>query len=109
MASSDGRVRGQARPILRRAIWEDDTGRKWVTLVPEGRECDATIGVPLGPPDTSSLGLPEHLDIALNHQLVARGLITRRDITGKNKELFAALQATYKVDVVRLMGCFRND
>ena len=80
----------------------------WVTLVPLGREADAEIGVPIGPPDTSSLGLSERLDVALNNQLVRRGLITRDDLRGRDRELFAVLQAIFRVDISAIARLYRD-
>lgn len=109
MARSEQAARtqgGEGSPILVRAEYTDETGRQWITLVPAGQEENAAIGIPLGPPDTRILGLPEETDIRLNNQLFRRGLITKRDIRGQ--DLFAALQAVLRVDMVTLVNLYRE-
>ncbi len=88
---------------MRRAEYTDETGRQWATMLPDGAEDEAAeVGIPLGPPDTSDLGLPEDVAVRLHNQLFARGLLERKDLKGRTQELFAALQAAYRLDVVRL-------
>lgn len=85
------------QPTLIDADYEDDDGYWWRVRVPEGT-VDLSMGIPVGPPDLSSLGLPAHLQRTLHNQLHARGLLTRRDLRGRMIEVRAALQATYKTD-----------
>ena len=108
MGDGAGRSARQASALLSRVTWTDESGRMWATLVPHGREADAQMGVPLGPPDTTSLGLPEHLDVALNNELVRRGLLTRDNLRGRDREIFAALQAVFRVDVVKIVRLYQD-
>lgn len=76
-------------------------------MLPNGSEGEAPeIGVPVGPPDTSGLGLPEDVAVRLHNQLVARGLLETKNLRGRTQELFAALQAAYKVDVIKLRNLY---
>lgn len=84
--------------VLVRAKYQDDEGRWWVVLVPPGHEDEASMGIPVGPPDLASLGLPEAVEVRLHNQLFNRGLLTARDLKGRGQEVFAALQAAYRVD-----------
>jgi hypothetical protein len=77
--------------------YEDEDGYWWRVRVPEGT-VDLSMGIPVGPPDLTGLGLPPHLQRTLHNQLHARGLLTRRDLRGRMIEVRAALQATYKTD-----------
>ncbi len=91
---------------LVRVDYEDEDGRMWAVLVPEGHEAEASMGIPLGPPDSTSLGLPRETAIRLHNQLFSRGLFTRRDLRGRTREVFAAIQAAYKADVAAVTGLF---
>ena len=77
--------------------YEDEEGYWWRVRVPEGT-VDLSMGIPVGPPDLTSLGLPPDLQRRLHNQLHARGLLTRRDLRGRMVEVRAALQATYRTD-----------
>lgn len=91
---------------LIRASYQDEAGRHWVTLVPQGMEQEAHMGVPVGPPSLESLGLPEEVSIRLHNQLFQRGLLTKNDLRGKSREIVAAIQAAYRVDYARVTGLF---
>ncbi|MDD4877138.1 MAG: hypothetical protein PHQ86_08450 [Dehalococcoidales bacterium] len=87
--------------------WTDETERKWMMRVPQG-ETDASIGIVAGPPDTSSLGLPEVLDIALHNELFNRGLLTWQDVKKRPQEIQAALQSVLKIDSGKIMMLYRE-
>lgn len=77
--------------------YEDAEGYWWRVRVPA--DCDdPSMGIPIGPPDLTALGLPPDLQRRLHNQLWSRRLFTRRDLRGRMREVQAALQATYKVD-----------
>lgn len=90
-----------------RVLYEDETGRRWTVLVPEGHPEQAEMGMVLGPPDTSSMGLPEDIAVRLHNELQDRGLLTRDDLRHRERELQAALQAALRLNVQRLMGAYR--
>lgn len=100
-------VKAKAPAIMVRVNYEDVEGRWWVVLVPQGHEDESHMGIPVGPPDLSPLGLPEALEIRLHNQLFQRGLLTARDIRGRAKEVFAAVQSAYQVDVAAVTGLYR--
>ena len=87
--------------------WTDETERKWMMRVPQC-ETDASIGIVAGPPDTSSLGLPEALDIALHNELFNRGLLTWQDVKKRPQEIQAALQSVLKIDSGKIMMLYRE-
>lgn len=85
------------QPRLIERDYEDADGYWWRVRVPEGSG-DPSMGIPVGPPDLTPLGLPPDLQRTLHNQLWSRRLFTRRDLRGRMPEVLAALQATYKVD-----------
>ena len=97
--------RSGSGPLIR-VDYEDDTGRKWAVLLPSDDIDDPTMGIPYGPPDFSALDLPEATAIRLHNQLFSRGLLTKQDLKGRHKEVFAAIQAAFKVDVARVTGLY---
>lgn len=105
--SSGGAVARQQRPVMVRVDYQDEDGRWWAALVPVGHEDEAHMGIPIGPPDLSPLDLPKELEVRLHNQLFNRGLLTARDVKGHAPQVFAALQATYRVDVAAVTGLYR--
>ena len=97
--------RSGSGPLIR-VDYEDDTGRNWAVWLPIDDIHDPTMGIPLGPPDFSALDLPEETAIRLHNQLFSRGILTKQDLKGKHKEVFAAIQAAFKVDVARVTGLY---
>lgn len=91
---------------LVRATYEDDDGKRWMVLVPKGRESEASMGIVLGPPDVSTLGLPPAVAFRLHNELFDRGIIELTDATKRTQEIFAALQAAYRIDVVRVLSLY---
>ncbi len=90
-----------------RANYQDEEGRMWATMVPLGHEEEASMGIPIGPPDLSPLGLPPVQEIRLHNQLFNRGLLTPKDLRGRGKDVFAAIQAALQVDVATVTGLYR--
>lgn len=93
--------------LMVRANYEDPEGRWWVVLVPVGHEDEAHMGIPVGPPDLSPLGLPEPVEVRLHNQLFNRGLLTARDLKGRTQEVFAAIQAAYRVDLTAVTALYQ--
>ncbi len=87
--------------------YQDDEGRWWAVLVPQGQEDEAHMGIPLGPPDLSSLGLPLEVEVRLHNQLFNRGLFTLRDVRRGPRDIFAAIQAAYRADVAAVTGLYQ--
>lgn len=101
--------RRQPRQALVQVVHEDEDGRRSVVLVPPGHEHQTERGIPVGPPDLGSLGLPEDIEIELQNQLTNRGLLTYRDIRGRGTELTAALHAAFKVSANKVMRLYTED
>lgn len=87
--------------------YKDDEGRWWKVRIPSGAQDQAAMGIPVGPPDLSTLGLPEEVSVRLHNQLFHRGLFTRADLRGRGQEVFAAVQAAFKVDASAVTALYR--
>lgn len=90
---------------LKRASYIDPEGRKKVVLIPEESN-EAEIGIPVGPPPLSELGLPLELEVRLNNELVNRGIITAIDALKNRTEISLAIQSTLKLDVDRIIQMY---
>lgn len=92
---------------MRRVAYKDTAGRWSVREVPDSAPDDhAAYGILVGPPDVSSLNLPEEVETRLNNELYARGLITARDVRSKSEQLRNAIQSALRLDVQNLMTCY---
>lgn len=94
------------RPLVE-ASYTDEDGRMWAVLVPEGDEDKANMGIVVGPPDLAELDLPKEVEIRLHNQLFQRRLLTAQHLRGRGQEIYAALQAAYRVDLARLTSLYR--
>lgn len=93
-------------PLVERQ-YEDDTGRVWTMLVPQ-RETNPALGIPVGPPDTTELGLPEELAVRLHNQLNQRRVFTFVDGKHRINEIEAALKAALRVDVMKVLNALQS-
>lgn len=76
-------------------------------LLPEDAEdTQASMGVPVGPPNLSELGLPLEMEVRLNNELAARGIFTSEDARKRRSEIVAAIQAAIKVDAGRIVDIY---
>lgn len=92
---------------LREASFVDQDGRKWATQLPaRASDTDAVLGIPLGPPDLSTLSLPLELEVRLHNELFGRRLWSNSDVSKRPDELKAALQAALQVDIFRIMELY---
>ena len=91
---------------LKRASWTDPEGRKRVVLIPEGREEDAEMGIPVGPPSFAELELPSDMEIRLNNELVNRGILTAADALRSRQEISLAIQSVLRLDVDRVVQMY---
>ncbi len=105
--ASRSAVAGRQDGAMVRADYQDDEGRWWATLVPEGQEQDAHMGIPIGPPDLSPLGLSPAQEVRLHNQLFHRGILTAKDLRGRGRDVFAAVQAAWQVDVSAVTRLYR--
>lgn len=93
--------------VVRRVTFEDADGRMTVRLVPDDAPSShARLGVIVGPPDLSLLNLPIDLEVRLNNELLNRGLLTKKDLKGRDVELRNALNTALRLDVQNLMACY---
>lgn len=87
--------------------YEDTKGRLSIREIPDDKPlAHARYGVLVGPPDLSSLNLPEEVEVRLNNELFNRGLLTLSDARRRPAELEAALKAALKLDVQALMAAY---
>lgn len=70
-------------------------------------DSDADLGIPVGPPPLTALGLPEDTEIRLHNELFHRGLLRAEDLKRHMAEVVAALQAALRVDAGRVAECYR--
>lgn len=84
-------------------------GRKYRVIVPDGAEPSTwPYGVIVGPPDLSSLGLPEEQERRLHNELHARGLITLRDVRRSMQSVQGAIQAALRVDAQLIVQAYEE-
>ncbi len=107
VAASEPAVVYDPNGPLVNADYEDEDGRWWRVRVPFGSEGQESMGIPVGPPDLSSLGLPDGVSIRLHNQLFHRGLFAKANLRGRGQEIFAAVQAAYRVDSAAVTALYR--
>ncbi len=94
---------------MRRAFYTDEDGRHWAVELPDGSpDSDAPMGLPLGPPSLTLLGLPKEVEIRLHNALFDRQLFTREDIRLKRQAVFGAVQAAFKVDTEKVVQAYNR-
>lgn len=85
-------------------------GFKYQVLLPDGESLkNAKLGIRVGPPDLTSLGLPKEVEKRLNNALYDRGLLTRADARRRTAEITAAWQSALRVDVTRVLDVYRGE
>ncbi len=92
---------------MREVDYTDDLGRAWRVRVPDDCPSDRySEGIPIGPPALTRLGLPDEVETRLHNQLHGRRLFTTKDVLRRPTDVFAALQATFKVDMQRVQSLY---
>ena len=92
---------------MRIVTHQDELGRFWAMVVSDDvPDSEAAFGTVLGPAPLHGLGLPKEVEIRLHNQLFSRGIFTTRDIQRRRNEVFAALQAAYRVDVGQIVEAY---
>ena len=95
---------------LQQVDYEDDCGRRFRVLVPDGCSEDMYAkGIPIGPPSLEGLGLPLDLEVRLHNQLHDRRLFSLRDALRRPKEIQAALQAALRLDMQRIQTLYHSE
>lgn len=95
---------------MRELTYVDGDGNKYKVLLPDNVSDDeAEMGIRVGPPDLSDLGLPKALEVRLNNVLFDRGLFTKRDIRRRGSELIGVWQAVLSMDIQRLQAVYEEN
>lgn len=96
---------------MRLLDWTDDDGRTWRSQLPDDAPLDADprYYTPIGPVDTSSLGLPDHIAILLHNELHRRGLLSWRDLRHNRPELDAAIRAAFSSTTASIVALYHAD
>lgn len=98
---------GHGGTALVEVEYVDDDGLKWLVLIPEDDKAHPERGIPVGPPDFRFLELSPDIHKRLHNGMYDRGLIRYSDIKGRGRDqVFAAVQAAYRVDVARVTEAY---
>lgn len=92
---------------MREVVYIDEDGCKYKTLIPDDApDSHAELGIIVGPPDLSALGLPLEFEVRLNNLLYARGFFTASDVARRREELIGVWQAVLNADVQSLIAVY---
>lgn len=72
-------------------------------------DSDASVGIPLGPPPLTDLGLPLDVEVRLHNQLFDRHLLREADVRQRPGEVVSAVAAAYRVDATRVIGIYQGN
>ncbi len=97
---------GDGGTALIEVEYVDDDGFKWLVLIPEDDKSHPERGIVVGPPDFAFLELSPDIHKRLHNGMYDRGLIRFSDIRGRGQQVFAAVQAAYRVDVARVTEAY---
>lgn len=78
-------------------------------IVPDDQGHLARQGVPIGPPDLTSLGLPLEIEVRLHNALHDRGILTPQDARRRPAEVQSALQFALKVSTTNILNLYLED
>lgn len=96
--------------MMRSVDWTDETGRVWRSLLPDGAvEESAPHYSPIGPVDTTSVGLPEEHAIRLHNELHRRSLWSWREVRHRRQDLEAAVRAALGVTTDSVIALYYTD
>ena len=88
----------------------DPTGRVWITSIPDDApNSHASMGLPIGPPDLSTLELPEELATRLHNALVERNILTWDQFRRNRTAVLGALKWALRADIQRLETLYRAE
>lgn len=94
---------------MKKVVHKDKKGRLFYVNIPDDApESHASMGIPIGPPDLSDLGLPIATEVRLNNELFNRGLLIRKDVKSRPIEVFAALQSAFRVDAAAITNLYEG-
>ena len=94
---------------MRRAQYTASDGRVFVTAIPEAApDTHADIGVPIGPPDLSTLKLPDDWTVRLQNALVAHGILTYEDYRRNPMAVRGAINSAMREQLRELEAIYRR-
>ena len=92
---------------MRPASYTDSDGRRIAVWLPDGvPDSDASLGIHRGPPPLESLGLPLHMEVALNNELFDRGLFEYADLKKDREQLVQAIRRVLSIGVEALQALY---
>lgn len=97
---------GDGGTALIEVEYVDDADLKWRVLIPEFDKVHPERGIVVGPPDLLFLDLPPEVHKRLHNSLYDRGIIRASDLRRRGREVFAAVQFAYRVDVARVTEAY---
>ena len=95
---------------MKQVTYLDPKGRKYLMMV-ESTDSEEMYqyGIPIGPPDiVDELGLPEEVATELHNQLFQRKLWSIKEVNKHPKAVFAALQATFRINQQMIFNAYMN-
>ena len=95
---------------MRLINYTDADGRIWAVQLPDGLpDSDASLGLPVGPPSLSPLGLPLEVEVRLHNQLYHRRIFSLVDAQRNRQNVVAALLAAMKLDAERIIQLYAKE
>lgn len=84
-------------------------GRYYRRGIPDGAPPEeASVGVPLGPPDLDGLDLPHDVNIRLHNELYNRGIYTADDARRRRADVQVAIRAALKLSTSRILAIYEE-
>lgn len=94
---------------MKQVTWIDKASRRTEVLLPDDApDSNAHMGVVIGPPNLGTLKLTKETEIRLHNGLHSRGILTLAQAKAKRVEVFAALQAAFRVDTDTIVALYMN-
>lgn len=92
---------------MKQVTWTDKAGKRTEVLLPDDApNTNAHMGVVIGPPNLAALKLSKETEIRLHNGLHSRGILTLAQARAKRVEVFAALQAAFRVDTDAIINLY---
>jgi hypothetical protein len=94
---------------MKKVEYIDHKGRKYLRLVDNDESEEMfQYGINVGPPEdiTDGLGMTDELATELHNQLYQRGLWSIKEINQNPKFVFAALQATFRINQQMIVNAY---
>jgi hypothetical protein len=92
---------------LRQVEYTDETGRKFMTLIPDSApDSDAYRGMLIGPPILVFSDMPEHTAVRLHNELFNLRILTPGDARMRLNDVINALMIAFRADAVEVVRQF---